>query len=195
MQGLVEQPYCLFIISIVKSNFTQVKNRRCEIGPELKYPAKFFLCSFDITNFEKKQAEIKNRIDIAGICAELSQKMLAGARVVAVRPAGLSNSVVDLRMRWFELSGFQPAVNSFLVLAPNKKTVANIVITQRAVRLYLLCKVEHLLSQVVLVHLGISYYAVAIAWLEFAVKLLDVFEGIDCKVILACAGIVDGQRI
>ena len=193
MQGLVEQLYCLLIIGIVKSNFTQIKKRRCEIGAEFKYSVKLFLRSFDITELEKKQAEIKNRIDVSRICAKLSQKMFAGARVVAVRPAGLSNSVVDLRMSWFKFSGFQPAVNSFFVLAPNKKTVADIVITQRAVRLYLLRKVKHLLSQVVLVHLGISYYAVAIARFEFAVKLLDVFEGIDGKVILACAGIVDGQ--
>jgi hypothetical protein len=69
-------------------------------------------------------------------------------------------------MAGFKLGGFQPAVNRFLVLAPDKKTVADVIIAQSTVCIYLLGKIKHLFCQIVLSHLSISDYAITIAGLK-----------------------------
>ena len=75
------------------------------------------------------------------------------------------------------------AVNSFLILAPNEKAVTDVIVAQRTVRIYLLGKVKHLLSQIVLAHFGISNYAIAIAGFELLVKLLDTLESVDSQIV------------
>ena len=65
---------------------------------------------------------------------------------VTVSPVCLSNTIVNLWVSWFEMSGFFPAVDCFFILFSNEKIISDVVDTQSAIRVELLADVEHLFS-------------------------------------------------
>ena len=193
MHGFFEQLLGVVGIAAVKCDFTEIKVGYCRIRVELKYSIEFFFCRFYLSRFEQQHSEIRDYISIARVFAQLSEEVFVSLFGIAVGPVCLGNSIVDLWVRLFNLSGFLPATDCLFVLASYEEAVADIVVAQCAIRFDMLGHVEHLFCQIVLFHFSVRNNSIAVARLVHRVKRLGLFESFNRSVILSAARIVHSE--